>query len=77
MGPRPYAVLAVLAAFLCLTPKAHTQQPKAKVDITFNGKVVTDQPQTKPQTIMIGQPVNLAFTVSGAAGLEISVAGDP
>jgi hypothetical protein len=25
MGPKPYAVFAVLAAFLCLTPKAHVQ----------------------------------------------------
>ena len=32
MGPKPYAVFAVLAAFLCLTSNAHAQQPKAKVD---------------------------------------------
>ncbi|HET9406966.1 MAG TPA: hypothetical protein VFO39_06975 [Candidatus Sulfotelmatobacter sp.] len=69
MSPRSYALFAVLLAVFCLTPTAHAQTQAAKVDITFNGKVVTGQ----TQTIMSGQLVQLGYSVSGGPS-AVSVA---
>ena len=49
MSQRAYVLFAVLVAISCLTPTAHAQAQTAKVDITFNGRVVTGQTQVERQ----------------------------
>jgi hypothetical protein len=80
MGPKPYAVFAVLATLLCLTPKAHAQQPEVAAKCLTDGSApslvgvkvdIIDTSNGKVvtdqrQTIMTGQPVGLVFKVSGA-----------
>lgn len=68
MDLRPSAVFALLPAFPCLALLAALspvliQAQTPQVDITFNGKAVTGQ----KVPVLIGQPVNLGFTVSGGS----------
>jgi hypothetical protein len=70
MRIRTTTLVIAIAVALCNSALAapspaltRAQTPKAKVDITFNGKVVTGQ----TSTILSGQLVTLAYTVSGAS----------
>src|SRR5579859_7748343 len=57
-----FAVFLMLFSVLFCPSLIQAQTPRATLAITFNGNVVTS-----PQTVMTGQAVNLAYTVSGGS----------
>jgi len=71
MDLKASAVVAVRVAIPCLTllaglsPSLIHAQTLARVDITLDGKVVTDQTPVNPKPVLVGQPIHLGFAVSG------------